>query len=60
MTSLQSALAATESRLAERVAEFNRQVATLEAKVLSVEQDREVALSTLEKIHVSAIEYFRA
>lgn len=57
MTSLQSALAATESRLAERVSEFNKQVAALEAKVVSTEQDREVALSTLEKIHVSCSFY---
>ena len=53
VTSLQSSLAASESRLAERVAEFNTQVLTLEEKVQNVEKDRDVALSTLEKIHVS-------
>lgn len=59
VTSLQSSLAACESRLAERVAEFTAQVGTLEEKVQSVEKDRDVALSTLEKIHVSLSYWFR-
>ncbi len=59
MTSLQSSLAASESRLAERVAEFSAQVLSLEEKVQNVEKDRDMALSTLEKIHVSNKLVFR-
>ncbi len=58
VTSLQSSLAASESRLAERVAEFNAQVFSLEEKVQRVEKDRDMALSTLEKIHVSNLLVF--
>eukprot|EP00598_Pedospumella_elongata_P001101 CAMPEP_0184981342 /NCGR_PEP_ID=MMETSP1098-20130426/11106_1 /TAXON_ID=89044 /ORGANISM="Spumella elongata, Strain CCAP 955/1" /LENGTH=958 /DNA_ID=CAMNT_0027504899 /DNA_START=60 /DNA_END=2939 /DNA_ORIENTATION=- len=56
VTSLQSSLAASESRLAERVAEFNAQVSALEERVQNVEKDRDVALSTLEKIHEEALD----
>lgn len=56
VTSLQTALAACESRLAERVKEASTDIAALEAKIAAIEQDREVALASLEKIHEEALE----
>lgn len=56
VTSLQTALAACESRLAERVREAAAEIAALENKIVDINQDRELALSSLEKIQDEALE----
>lgn len=56
VTSLQSALAASEARLAERVKEAAVDIQALESKISAMEQDRDVAFASLEKIHEESLE----
>jgi hypothetical protein len=56
VTSLQVQLAACEARLAERVQEAAATAAALEERIRAVEEDREVSLRSLEKIHAEAVD----